>query len=108
VTKLPLFFASDITVGTSTMYADYIFPRPDLPGTVGVPRFAPVRPCSDLQRLPRTPPIAARGPAVDQGRPARRPSSRSTRGNAPHLRALRARASLQNRARNTPTARRSS
>jgi anaerobic selenocysteine-containing dehydrogenase len=26
VTKLPLFFASDITVGTSTMYADYIFP----------------------------------------------------------------------------------
>ena len=26
VEKLPLFFASDITVGTSTMYADYIFP----------------------------------------------------------------------------------
>ena len=26
VHKLPLFFASDITVGTSTMYADYIFP----------------------------------------------------------------------------------
>jgi anaerobic selenocysteine-containing dehydrogenase len=26
VNKLPLFFASDITVGTSSMYADYIFP----------------------------------------------------------------------------------
>jgi len=26
VDKLPLFFASDITVGTSSMYADYIFP----------------------------------------------------------------------------------
>ena len=26
VTRLPLFFASDITVGTTTMYADYIFP----------------------------------------------------------------------------------
>lgn len=26
VEKLPLFFASDITVGTSSMYADYIFP----------------------------------------------------------------------------------
>ena len=26
VEKLPLFFASDVTVGTSTMYADYIFP----------------------------------------------------------------------------------
>jgi tetrathionate reductase subunit A len=26
VERLPLFFASDVTVGTSTMYADYIFP----------------------------------------------------------------------------------
>jgi anaerobic selenocysteine-containing dehydrogenase len=26
VEKLPLFFASDVTVGTSSMYADYIFP----------------------------------------------------------------------------------
>lgn len=57
VEKLPLFFASDITVGTSTMYADYIFPdltwlerwefqgsHPNIPNKVGPVRQPAVAP----------------------------------------------------------------
>ncbi len=39
--KLPLYFASDILVGPTSMYADYIFPDLHLSGALGIPRLSP-------------------------------------------------------------------
>ncbi len=38
--KIPLIISSDITIGETSMYSDYIFPGPDLSGTLGVFRVA--------------------------------------------------------------------
>jgi anaerobic selenocysteine-containing dehydrogenase len=64
VNKLPLFFTSDITVGTTSMYADYIFPdltflerwefqgsHPNMPNKVAPVRQPIVAPIPDTVRV---------------------------------------------------------
>lgn len=64
VNRLPLFFASDITVGTTSMYADYIFPdltflerwefhgsHPNIPNKVGPVRQPVIPPIPETVRV---------------------------------------------------------